>query len=87
MKLSLKLPLAFALALGLLFASSMFGLSRLNSAVDVYERIVANATQADRVASEADTDLSIAVQEWRSVLLRGKDEKGVKTSGMPTPPK
>ena len=75
MKLSLKLPLAFALALGLLFASSMFGLSRLNNAIDVYERDVANATQADRVASEAGTDFSTAVQEWKNVLLRGKDEK------------
>lgn len=75
MKLSLKLPLSFALALGLLFASSMFGLSRLNNAIDVYERDVYNATQSDRIASEAGTDFSTAVQEWKNVLLRGKDEK------------
>jgi methyl-accepting chemotaxis protein len=75
MKLSLKLPLAFALALGLLFASSMFGLSRLNSAVDVYEHDVFNATEAHRVASLAGTDFASAVQEWKNVLLRGKDEK------------
>ena len=75
MKLSLKLPLAFALALGLMFASSMFGLSRLNNAVDVYEHDVFNATEAQRVASEAGTDFASAVQEWKNVLLRGKDDK------------
>ena len=61
MKLSLKLPLAFALALGLLFASSMVGLSRVNNAVNVYEHDVFDATEAHKVASEAGTDFASAV--------------------------
>lgn len=40
MKLSLKLPLAFALALGLLFAGGLFGITRLNQAVHTYEHDV-----------------------------------------------
>jgi hypothetical protein len=74
-KHSLKLPLAFALALGLLFASSFFGIFRLNGAVKVYGQDVLNATHAHRVASEAGTDFAAAVQEWKNVLLRGKAHK------------
>ena len=74
MKLSLKLPLAFALSLGLLFASSLFGLSKVNHAVDVYEHDVFRATESHRIASLAGTDFASAVQEWKNVLLRGKDD-------------
>ena len=75
MKLGIKLPFAFTLALGLLFASSMFGLYQLNSSIGVYENEVARSVEAHRVASEAGTDFSAAIQEWKNVLLRGKDEK------------
>ncbi len=75
MKIRLKLPLAFALSLGLLFASSMYGLFKLNHAVDVYARDVFNATESHRIASLSGTDFASAVQEWKNVLLRGKDEK------------
>ncbi len=75
MKLGVKLPLAFALALGLLFASSLFGLFRLNSAIATYEHDVLRAVAAHRQVAEAGTDFSTAIQEWKNVLLRGKDEK------------
>ena len=73
MKLSRKLPLAFAAALGLLFASSLYGLSQLNHAVDVYAQDVARASGAQRLAAQTGTDFASAVQEWKDVLLRGKD--------------
>ena len=75
MKLAIKLPLAFAVALGLLFASSLFGLFRLNSAVATYEHDVLRAAAAHRLVAEIGTDFSTAIQEWKNVLLRGKDEK------------
>ena len=75
MKLAIKLPLAFAIALGLLFASSLFGLFRLNSAVATYEHDVLRAVAAHRLVAEVGTDFSSAIQEWKNVLLRGKDEK------------
>lgn len=37
MKLGLKLPLAFALSLALMLTGALFGIFRLNQAVDVYE--------------------------------------------------
>lgn len=41
MKLSLKLPLAFAISLALLFLGGMFGIYHLNRAVEIYEVDVA----------------------------------------------
>ena len=37
MKLSRKLPLSFALALGLLFLSGMFGIYQLNQAIGAFK--------------------------------------------------
>ena len=75
MKLSLKLPLAFAVALGLLFICSLFGITRLNSAVGLYEHDVLHAVDSGRVVAKTAVDFASAVQEWKNVLLRGKDEK------------
>ena len=75
MKLGVKLPIAFAIALGLLFASSLFGLFRLNSAVATYAQDVLRAVAAHRQVAEVGSDFSTAIQEWKNVLLRGKDEK------------
>ena len=41
MKLSLKLPLAFTVSLLLLLAAALFGISRLNQALDTYQTSVA----------------------------------------------
>ncbi len=75
MKLSLKLPLAFACALALLFASGMFGIYKLNASVSVYEQDVLQAVAAHKMAAETSSDFAAAIQEWKNVLLRGKDEK------------
>ncbi len=75
MKLSLKLPIAFACALALLFASGMFGMYKLNTSVRTYEQDVLQAVAANKMVAETGTDFSAAVQEWKNVLLRGQDEK------------
>lgn len=52
MKLSLKLPLAFTASLLLLFAAALFGISRLNQALDTYQTTVAQSFLHERMASE-----------------------------------
>ncbi len=75
MKLSLKLPLAFAVALGMLFWGGMFGIYKLNSSLDVYEHEVLETVGAHKKVAEIETKFSGAVQEWKNVLLRGKEPK------------
>ncbi|MES2951651.1 MAG: methyl-accepting chemotaxis protein [Pseudomonadota bacterium] len=75
MKLSLKLPLAFALALGLLFLGGLFGIFKLNSALDVYEHQVLATVAANKKVAQVDAKFSTAIQEWKNVLLRGKEPK------------
>ncbi|MEI8158447.1 MAG: methyl-accepting chemotaxis protein [Burkholderiales bacterium] len=75
MKLSLKLPLAFALSLGLLFLGAMFGIFKLNSSLDVYEHQVLETVAAHKKVAQIDARFSAAIQEWKNVLLRGKDPK------------
>jgi methyl-accepting chemotaxis protein-1 (serine sensor receptor) len=73
MKLSLKLPLAFTVALLLLFAAALFGISRLNQALDTYQTTVAQSFENERRASAMLNSFKVQVQEWKNVLLRGKD--------------
>ncbi len=73
MKLSLKLPLAFTAALLLLFAAALFGISRLNQALDTYQTTVAQSFDNERRASSMLNSFKVQVQEWKNVLLRGKD--------------
>ncbi|MES2878151.1 MAG: methyl-accepting chemotaxis protein [Pseudomonadota bacterium] len=79
MKLSLKLPLAFALALTLLFLGGMFGIYQLNQAVKSYETEVQHAVYSAKVAALAESHFATAVQEWKNVLLRGKDAQKLET--------
>ena len=73
MKISLKIPLTFALILGLLLVSSLFGIFKLTGSISTYETSVANSVAANKVAAETATDFASAIQEWKNVLLRGKD--------------
>ena len=79
MKLSLKLPLAFALALAMLFVGGMFGIYSLNQAVRSYEVDVLQAVEAHQMAATAGTHFAGAIQEWKNVLLRGKDPQKLDT--------
>ena len=73
MKLSLKLPLAFLAALLLLMGAALFGIQQLNQALAVYETSVAQSYAQERKAATMLQDFKVQVQEWKNVLLRGKD--------------
>ncbi|HPW29995.1 MAG TPA: methyl-accepting chemotaxis protein [Rhodoferax sp.] len=75
MKLSLKLPLSFALALGLLFLGALFGIYKLNHSLEVYEHEVLATVAAHKKVAQIDAKFSTAIQEWKNVLLRGKEPK------------
>ena len=73
MKLSLSLPLVFTASLLLLLAAALFGISRLNRALDTYQTTVAHSFEHERQSSALLNDFKVQVQEWKNVLLRGKD--------------
>jgi len=73
MKLSLKLPLVFTASLLLLFAAALFGIGRLNQALDTYQTTVAQSFEHERMSANMLHDFKVQVQEWKNVLLRGKE--------------
>ena len=75
MKLSVKLPLMFAVVLLLLASAAFFGFWEMNSALDTFRTDVTNAVQSEREAREMQTKFKEQVQEWKNVLIRGKDPK------------
>ena len=75
MKLSLKLPLAFIVALLALLGAALFGMVQLNHALMTYETTVAMHTAQEREVDTVLNDFKTQVQEWKNVLLRGKDPK------------
>lgn len=75
MKLRIKLPLAFALALGLLFLGGIFGIYRLNQAVASFQNDVLHHVAGHKKGAEISANFATAIQEWKNVLLRGKEPK------------
>ncbi|MEI6804596.1 MAG: methyl-accepting chemotaxis protein, partial [Burkholderiales bacterium] len=67
--------MAFALALGLLFFGGLFGIYKLNQAVAAFEDDVLHHVAGYKKGSEISAHFATAVQEWKNVLLRGKDAK------------
>ena len=51
----------------------LFGIQQLNQALAVYETTVAQSYTQERIASTMLQDFKVQVQEWKNVLLRGKD--------------
>ncbi len=77
MKLSLKLPLAFAAALLLALGASLYGIYSLNQSIASYATTVRVAGDGSFTAKALDSAFKTQVQEWKNVLLRGKDPKAL----------
>src|SRR5471032_638336 len=73
MKLSLKIPLAFATALLLMFAGALYGICALNRSIDAYGTTVQQNVANERMVSATLVAFKLQVQEWKDTLLRGKD--------------
>ena len=73
MKLSFKLPLAFIAALLALLAAALFGIVQLNGALTTYETTVQTRNAQERDVDTVLTNFKVQVQEWKNVLLRGKN--------------
>ncbi|WP_322106242.1 methyl-accepting chemotaxis protein [Paraburkholderia sp. J41] len=73
MKLSRKIPLAFAASLTLMSAGAFYGIHTLNQAIDTYRVNVQASAANERMASATLVEFKLQVQEWKDTLLRGKD--------------
>src|SRR5690349_16735189 len=73
MKLTLKLPLAFSVFLLMMFASAGYGLYTLNQSIREYQSVVQGEVANERAVSSALFHFKMQVQEWKDILLRGKD--------------
>ncbi len=73
MKLSLKIPLAFAAALLFMFAAALCGVFALHQSIDAYRTVVARNVAQERMVSATLVAFKLQVQEWKDTLLRGKD--------------
>ncbi len=73
MKMSIRIPLGFAAGAVLVVAGALFGIYQLNAAVSEFETQVLQHVAASQKGAEVGADFSIAIQEWKNVLLRGKD--------------
>lgn len=75
MKLTHKLPLAFAVVVLITAFTGLFGVYQLNQAVDAYAEVIEkDYGNKDNTASIIE-DFKTQVQEWKNTLLRGKDPK------------
>ncbi|WER47760.1 methyl-accepting chemotaxis protein [Cupriavidus sp. WKF15] len=73
MKIAVKLPLAFAAALLVMFAGALYGLSTLNSSIDEYNNVVLQRVEEERLVTAMLVDFKEQVQEWKNTILRGHD--------------
>jgi methyl-accepting chemotaxis protein len=75
MKLSLKLPLAFAATLLLMLAAALYGIYSLNQSLDRYATEVQADTDNELAVNAMASEFKGQVQEWKNTLLRAKNPK------------
>ena len=73
MKISLKLPLAFAVALLLVAAAACYGIYSLNQSLNTYAVQVQARHEQQVLSAGISLDFKVQVQEWKNTLLRGKN--------------
>ena len=73
MKISLKLPLAFAAALLLVAAAACYGIYSLNQSLTIYAVEVQGKHEQQVLSADISLDFKVQVQEWKNTLLRGKN--------------
>ncbi len=73
MKLSVKIPLAFATVLLFMFAGALYGIYALNQAINGYGTTVQENVANERMVAATLFEFKLQVQEWKDTLLRGKD--------------
>ncbi|MEY2890201.1 MAG: hypothetical protein RJA98_109, partial [Pseudomonadota bacterium] len=73
MKLSRKVPAAFALALGVMLTAGFGGLWAAGRALDTFHVEVQQGVAEERQAALLLSHFKTQVQEWKNVLLRGMD--------------
>lgn len=75
MKLSYKLPLTFVVTLALMLVAALYGVYSLNQSLSSYQTTVQIGNDNERAIAEVMSTFQTQVQEWKNVLLRGKDPK------------
>lgn len=73
MKLSKKLPLAFAIVISLVILPAAFGVFQLNNSLKTFRDEVLPAAKQETQVKEISLAFKTQVQEWKNVLLRGKN--------------
>jgi len=73
MRLRFRIPLSFAVGALLILMAGICGIVVLNGAVAKFENNVLHHVAGGKKGAEIAADFSVAIQEWKNVLLRGKD--------------
>jgi methyl-accepting chemotaxis protein-1 (serine sensor receptor) len=77
MKLSFKLPLAFAASAALLVGAALWGFHALNQSIGTYAGTVQQANAHHAAIDDIAIHFKTQVQEWKNTLLRGKDAQAL----------